>query len=85
MTNCQPGGNKRENKQSFMIGILVNVSGSMKEAFALDRSVSGKVERTHAIITTLNKIAKNAVTVQQQRYCIHMFVEAFGLESLLVT
>ena len=51
----------------------------MKEALALDRSVSGKVKRTHAIITTLNKIAKNAIAVHQQRHC--MFVEAFGLED----
>ena len=67
--------------QSCMIGVLVDVSGSMREALALDKPVSGKVKRTHAIITTLNKIAKNAVTLHQRRYCIRMFVEAFGLED----
>ena len=65
--------------QSFMIGVLVDVSGSMREALALDRSVSGNVERTHAIITTLNRIAKNAIDVHQQRH--RMFVGAFGLED----
>ena len=68
-------------QQSFMIGVLVDVSGSMEEAFALDRSVSGKVKRTHAIITTLNKIAKNAIAVHQQSHRIRMFAEAFGLED----
>lgn len=62
-----------------MIGVLVDVSGSMREAFALDRSVSGNVERTHAIITTLNRIAKNAIEVHQHHY--RMFVGAFGLED----
>ena len=65
--------------QSFMIGVLVDVSGSMKEAFALDRSVSGNVERTHAIITTLNRIAKNAIAVRERHD--RMFVGAFGLED----
>lgn len=65
--------------QSLMIGVLVDVSGSMKEAFALDRSVRGNVKRTHAIITTLNRIAKNAIAVHQRRDC--MFVEAFGMED----
>ena len=62
-----------------MIGVLVDVSGSMKEAFALDRSVSGNVERTHAIITTLNRIAKNAIAVRERHD--RMFVGAFGLED----
>ena len=66
--------------QSFMIGVLVDVSDSMKEALAVDRSVSGNVERTHAIITTLNRIAKNAIDVHQQRH--RMFVSAFGLEDI---
>lgn len=65
--------------QSFMIGVLVDVSGSMREAFALDRSVSGNVERTHAIVTTLNRIAKNAIAVRERRDRI--FVGTFGLED----
>ena len=63
-----------------MIGVLVDVSGSMKEAFALDRSVSGNVERTHAIVTTLNRITKNAIAVRDRRDRI--FVGAFGLEDI---
>ena len=66
--------------QSFLIGVLVDVSGSMKEAFALDKSVTGRVERTHAIITTLNRIAKNAIAVHERRD--RMFVGAFGLEDI---
>ena len=66
--------------QSFLIGVLVDVSGSMKEAFALDKSVTGRVERTHAIITTLNRIAKNAIAVRERRD--RMFVGAFGLEDI---
>ena len=50
------------------------------QALAVDRSVSGNVERTHAIITTLNRIAKNAIDVHQQRH--RMFVSAFGLEDI---
>ena len=65
--------------QSFMIGVLVDVSGSMRKAFALDRSVRGNVERTHAIITTLNRIAKNAIAVHDRHD--RMFVGAFGLED----
>ena len=65
--------------QPFTIGVLVDVSGSMKEAFALDRSVSGNVERIHAIITTLNRIAKNAIAIRERHD--RMFVGAFGLED----
>ena len=36
-----------------MFGVLLNVSGSMRSAYALDQSRRANVERTHAIFTSI--------------------------------
>ena len=64
-----------------LTGVLVDVSGSMKEAFSLDRTVSGNVERTHAIITTLNGIVKKESVAHNHRND-HVFASAFGLKDV---
>ena len=55
----------------------MDVSGSMKSAFALDRSKDASVERVHAIITTTLKIVKSEVNHHNRSDKI--FVSAFGL------
>ena len=64
-----------------LTGVLVDVSGSMKEAFSLDKTVSGNVERTHAIITTLNGIVKKESVAHNHRND-HVFASAFGLKDV---
>ena len=59
----------------------MDVSASMKEAFSLDRTVSGNVERTHAIITTLNGIV-NKESVAHSHRQDRVFVSAFGLKDV---
>ena len=61
-----------------MFGVLVDVSGSMKSAYALDRSHDASVERTHAILTTIINIVKQEVINHDRRESI--FACAFGLE-----
>ena len=55
----------------------MDVSGSMKSAFALDRSKDASVERVHAIITTTLKIVK--AEVNNHNRSDKIFVSAFGL------
>ena len=50
-----------------MFGILMDVSGSTKEAY--------DVEHTHVIITSIMNIVKKEVTPQES-----IFVSAFGLD-----
>ena len=64
---------------SGMYGVLVDVSGSMREAYALDRSQRVNVERTHAILTTIVNIVHREV-VHHQRHDF-IFAGAFGLEK----
>ena len=59
----------------------MDVSASMEEGFSLDRTVSGEVERSHAIITTLNGIA-NKESVAHGHRQDHVFVSAFGLKDV---
>ena len=60
-----------------MFGVLVDVSGSMQSAYALDRSRDANVERVHAIITTIINIVKREVIHHDRQASI--FVSAFGL------
>ena len=61
-----------------MFGVLLDVSGSMEKAYALDRSHTVDVERTHAIFTTVANIVKREVYHHDRQESI--FVSAFGLE-----
>ena len=64
-----------------MFGVLVDVSESMKEAYALNElhhdDVS--VERTHAVFTTIAKIVEREVTHHDRRESI--FACAFGMNN----
>ena len=62
-----------------MFGVLVDVSGSMQSAYALDRSHQADVERIHAILTTLVSIVKREIAHHKRKESI--FVGAFGLEN----
>ena len=62
-----------------MIGVLVDVSGSMETAYALDRSSDASVERTHAILTAIMNIVKREVAHHDRRESI--FACAFGLNA----
>ena len=62
-----------------MIGILLDVSGSMKKAYALDSSHDARVERIHAILTTMmNIVTKEAIRHNRQE---SVFACAFGCQS----
>jgi len=62
-----------------MFGVLVDVSGSMKSAYTLDRSSDVSVERTHAILTTIMNIVKRqGVGHLRQEY---IFACAFGMST----
>ena len=61
-----------------MFGVLVDVSGSMKRAYALDRSHDANVERTHAILTSIMSIVKQEVIHHKRKESI--FACAFGLD-----
>ena len=62
-----------------MFGVLVDVSGSMENAYALDRSHDASVERTHAILTTIMNIVKREVAHHDRQESI--FACAFGLNE----
>ena len=62
-----------------LFGVLVDVSGSMESAYALDRSHDASVERTHAILTTIMNIVKREVTHHDRQESI--FACAFGLNK----
>lgn len=64
-----------------MFGVLVDVSGSMKSAYAVDYSSSVaelNVEGTHAIFTTIMNIVKPKDVHHEQD---SIFVSAFGLSE----
>ena len=61
-----------------MIGVLIDVSNSMRSAYALDRSHRANVERTHAMLTTLVNIVKREVVRHNQQESI--FALAFGVD-----
>ena len=61
-----------------MYGVLVDVSGSMKTAYDVDRSQRINVERTHAILTTVMNIVEKEVAGHKRQEKI--FVGAFGLQ-----
>ena len=63
-----------------MFGVLVDVSGSMRTAYALDRSSDANVDRTHAVFTTIMNIVKREVVHHNRQDSI--FVCAFGLETV---
>jgi len=65
-----------------MFGALVDVSASMKSAYALERSSYVNVECTHAILTairTIVKLGKVQCLARKAQECI--FVGAFGLSG----
>ena len=67
-----------------MFGVLVDVSGSMEEAFAAHydkRSglTDEKVQRSHGIITTLNNIVNQEITTYEREDLV--FVQSFGLKK----
>lgn len=62
-----------------MFGVLVDVSGSMKSAYALDKSHHVNTERTHAIFTSIMNIVKKEVDRHERQELI--FASAFGLEN----
>ena len=62
-----------------MFGVLVDVSGSMQKACALDSSKDTSVERAHAIITTILNIVNSEVN--RHKKDDEIFVGAFGLEA----
>lgn len=59
----------------------MDVSGSMRSAYALDRShhANVEVERIHAVFTTVLNIVKQEITHHKREESI--FVSAFGLED----
>ena len=70
--------------RGVLSGVLLDVSGSMKEKLNLDRTISGShsVERTHAIITTLNGIVKKETVTYEDKRCDYIFVSAYGLKDV---
>ena len=62
-----------------MVGILVDVSGSMERAFDLDSSKDATVERVHTILTTVLRIVKAELNHHSNR-SDEIFVTAFGLD-----
>ena len=71
---------ERNGHCGVLTGALLDVSGSMKELLSLDRTVEDQVERTHAIISTLNKIVKKELHEHERFDCV--FVSAFGLKDV---
>ena len=63
--------------------MLVDVSGSMERAFAVDSSKDASVERVHAIITTTLKIVNTEVS--HHNSSDEIFVSAFGLDMVTDT
>lgn len=64
-----------------MFGVLVDVSGSMQNAYDLDRKRDASVERVHAIITTIVNIVKQEVSHHDSYRQASIFVNAFGLSG----
>ena len=64
-----------------MFGVLVDVSGSMRSAYALDSSNDTNVERIHAIFTPILEFVKSKAVHRGDS----IFVCAFGLNGRTVT
>jgi len=67
-----------------MFGVLFDVSGSMRRAFAAhynkrDALTDSKIKRSHGIITTLNNIVSQEITVYERKDMV--FTSAFGLNT----
>lgn len=65
--------------EEAIFGILLDVSGSMRSAYALDTSHEANVEHTHAVITTIVNIVKREVAHHQRQESV--FVSAFGVKG----
>ncbi len=63
-----------------MFGVLVDVSGSMRSAYAVDESRDATVSRSHAIFTTILNIVKKECNWEDE-----IFAGAFGLALGSVT
>ena len=66
----------------FLIGLLVDVSPSMKKAFSLtlNRSICGNLNRTHAITVALIRIVQQEIAAHKRSD--QVFVGAFGLRDV---
>ena len=68
-----------------MLGVLLDVSGSMEQAFSVHyydrRRLEHNVRRSHAIITTLNSIVNQEVIAYQRNESV--FACCFGLEDYM--
>ena len=62
-----------------LFGVLLDVSGSMRSAYAVDSSRDASVERTHAIFTTIVQIVKREVVRHDREEKI--FASAFGISQ----
>ena len=66
-----------------MLGVLLDVSGSMEEAFAVHydkrNTLDHDAKRAHAIVTTLNSIVKQEITAFQRNELF--FACSFGLNT----
>ena len=60
-------------------GVLLDVSGSMRSAYAIDQSHDASVERTHAIFTSILNIVKKEVVHHNRQEII--FASVFGLNQ----
>ncbi len=67
-------------KRPAMFGVLVDVSGSMRSAYAVDESRDATVSRSHAIFTTILNIVK-----KECNWGHEIFAGAFGLALGSVT
>ena len=62
-----------------LFGVLLDVSGSMRSAYALDRSHDASVARIHSIFTTIINIVRREAVHHGRRESI--FACAFGLDK----
>ena len=65
--------------EEAIVGIMVDVSGSMRDTYRMHDSSDAKVERSHAIITTIINIVKREARRHNRREFV--FTCAFGLEA----
>ena len=66
-----------------MFGVLLDVSGSMRQAYALDTSHDASVQRTHAVFSTVANIVKREANRHNRQESI--FATVFGLEGPTTT
>ena len=62
-----------------MFGVLLDVSGSMQQAYALDKSHDATVQRTHAVFSTVANIVKREADRHNMQESI--FASVFGLDG----